>query len=270
MCDGLQSHEFNGGACFKSTDGEMFFGGINGFNSFFPEDISDNTYIPPIVITSITTYSNNVKSEKRIWGVNELNLSYNESFIYIEFAALNYNNSEKNQYAYMIEGVNEDWIHLGNRHNITITNLSPGNYVFKVKGSNNDGIWNEEGISIKINVQPPFWQTWWFKTFIVILVLGLAFLWYRTRIKYLSLKYEAEAAMNSFFEKNKISNREQEIIRLIIKGKSNKDIEEELYISHHTVKNHIYNIYQKLGINSSRQLINLISNSTRSKSKTKQ
>ncbi len=179
----------------------------------------------------------------------------------LEFAGLDYTNHQKSQYMYMIEGLHEDWIYLGHKNEINFSDLEPGEYIFRVKSVNSvkrDGIGNEEGISLKIIVPLPFWQTWWFRMSIVLLLAILLFIWYRTRMKNLSLRLKTKTEMNRIFEEYNISCREREILQLILKGKTNKDIENALFISIRTVKNHVYNIYQKFGVKTRLELIHLI------------
>lgn len=193
--DGLQSQEFNGGSYFKSSAGEMFFGGINGFNAFYPEKIKNNQHVPPIVITSFQKLNKEMSFEKPIWEVKTLELSYKDYVFSIEFAALDFTAPEMNSYAYKMEGLDEDWIYTDvEKRFANYTTLSPGKYVFRVKGSNNDGIWNEEGTSIKIIITPPFWKTWWFTLLIIFVVLSLIFLWYRLSLKTVRMRTELQAA----------------------------------------------------------------------------
>ena len=176
--DGLQSNEFNMSAYYKSSSGEMFFGGINGFNAFYPDDVKDNPYIPPIVITDFQLFNETVAVggdsplRKPIAETKEIELSYKDDFFTFEFAALHYSSPEKNQYAYMMEGLDTDWNYVGTRRFAGYTSVPPGKYTFRVKGSNSDGVWNEEGVSIRIIITPPFWQTWWFRILVTLLVVG--------------------------------------------------------------------------------------------------
>jgi ligand-binding sensor domain-containing protein/signal transduction histidine kinase len=165
--DGLQANEFNPGAYCLRQNGEMFFGCVNGMNSFFPDSVKDNTYMPPIVITAFSIFDtpNLFKLNRAIFNEEPIRLSYRENFLTIEFAALDYTNPRKNRYTYMLEGVNEGWIDCGTRRFASFTNLAPGEYTFRVKGSNNDGVWNHKGTSIQIGITPPFWKTWWFYLF---------------------------------------------------------------------------------------------------------
>ena len=169
--DGLQSNEFNSIAYFKSADGTMYVGGINGFNLFRPEDIKPNPVAPQVVVTRFDVF--NESQHVDLTGRTPIELSYQQDVISFEFSAFDFQAPQKNQYAYKLEGFDDDWIQSGNRRYVTYTNLPGGNYVFRVKASNSDGVWNENGISIPVTITPPFWQTWWF---IGSLVVGLGML----------------------------------------------------------------------------------------------
>ncbi len=170
VSDGLQDNEFNVGAHSTGVNGEMFFGGIRGFNAFFPEQIKANTFIPPIVITEIKILNETYQTS--ISEPIEIELSYKENFLSFDFAALDYTAPSLNQYAYMMEGLDQDWVDAGARHHADYPNLRYGDYVFRVKGSNNDGIWNEEGLAINITIKPPVWATWWFRAILALVVIG--------------------------------------------------------------------------------------------------
>ncbi|MFC1848917.1 two-component regulator propeller domain-containing protein [candidate division CSSED10-310 bacterium] len=164
--DGLQSYVFSEVAFFKSKSGQMFFGGINGLNAFYPEQVQNNTDIPPIALTQFkilnkTTPNSDAPLEKSITHTDELLLSHTDKVISFDFVALDFSNPEKNQYAYKMEGFDDHWLNVGSKHSATYTNLAPGKYTFRVKGSNNDGFWNEEGTAISIIITPPPWNTWW-------------------------------------------------------------------------------------------------------------
>ena len=261
VADGLQDREFNGGSYFMSRRGEMFFGGISGFNAFFPSRIQANTFIPPVVIESFQKFNKDVDLGRPVYELKEIRLSHRDTFFSFEFAALDFTAPEKNKYAYRMEGLNEEWIATGSEKRFAhFTTVPPGSYIFRVKGSNSDGVWNEAGASLKIVIAPPFWQTWWFR---VPVFLGLLFLfvaWNRSRMKRMAARIRTEAAMEQFLDRHDISAREKEIIRLLLLGKSNREIEEKLFISMGTVKNHIYSIYQKIGVKNRSQLITLFQN----------
>ncbi len=172
VSDGLQSKEFLFGSYFKAKDGRMFFGGAKGFNEFHPDSVRDDPFIPPIVITGLRKFN---KPVPQPWGLDhptEWQLSYRDNFFSIEFAALSYSLSSQNEYAYKLEGFDQDWIYNGTKHEATYTNLDAGEYVFRVKGSNHDGVWNEEGTSIRIMITPPPWKTWWAYSLYGIMALG--------------------------------------------------------------------------------------------------
>ncbi|MBZ0201024.1 MAG: hypothetical protein K8H86_14225, partial [Ignavibacteriaceae bacterium] len=170
--DGLQNNEFNQNSYFKNSKGEMYFGGIGGFNFFDPDNIVDNSYAPPIIITDFKLFNRSVdvysdltvdeySLEKSIFATRDIKLLYDHKVFSFEFSALNYIAPKKNEYAYMMEGFDKDWIYADRERSITYTNLEPGNYIFRVKGSNNNGVWNEAGTFINITIEPPWWKTWW-------------------------------------------------------------------------------------------------------------
>lgn len=178
VLDGLQSNEFNTGAYFKSKSGELFFGGIQGLNYFYPEEIRDNPYQPRIVLTGLKTNDKEISFKSSpdlldaaVSMAEEVTLSYEDDVITFSFAALDYASPEKNQYAYKLDGYNDDWISSGNLGSATYTNLPSGEYTFRVKGSNNDGVWNEDGLALAVIVSPPFWRTTW-----AYFIYGLLFL----------------------------------------------------------------------------------------------
>lgn len=186
--DGLQSNQFNRWAFLKLSTGEFVFGGVNGFNLFDPADIKYNASIPPVYITDFKLFNKPVKiGEDQILKSNivlthELTLNYYENFFSFEFAALNYRLPEKNRYRYIMEGLQSEWIDAGFERRVSFTSLSPGKYTFKVVASNNDGIWNKKGMSLKITITPPFWQTWWFRTLVVLLIIGGLCFFYWIRV----------------------------------------------------------------------------------------
>ncbi len=173
VSDGLQGTEFNPGACFKSSTGEMFFGGDDGFNFFYPEHIKDNTYQPPIKITAFRKFDKIQYFGEAIYRIPEIRLSYKDTFFSFEFAALDYTISQKNQYAYKLEGFDQEWVYCGTRRYASYTNLNGGKYTFRVKGANSDGVWNEEGTFLTILITPPWWKTWWAYTVYIILLVSL-------------------------------------------------------------------------------------------------
>ncbi len=168
--DGLQGREFNRFAAFKTSSGELIFGGSNGFNLFRPQDINDKSLQPPVILTGFTLFNKEIKVgevvnkhtilQTSISGTREITLKHNENDFSLEFAALDFTNTAETYYAYMLEGFNKDWIMVnGKSRSATYTNLDPGEYTFHVKASNGDGNWNEKNIRLKISILPPFWKT---------------------------------------------------------------------------------------------------------------
>jgi len=185
----LQGSEFIFGSGFASSSGEIYFGGINGFNAFNTKTIAENRNVPAVVITGFQLFNKaviagdkNSPLAKHIIETKELVLSYKQSVFTFEFAALNFTTPDRNQYAYMLEGFDEGWNYVGDQRRATYTNLNPGEYIFRVKASNNDGVWNEEGTSINIIITPPFYKTWWFILLIVAGVISASVVLYRRKV----------------------------------------------------------------------------------------
>jgi len=200
---GLQSYEFNACAYYKGpATGEMYFGGVNGLNSFCPEKAQINRTIPPIVLTSFKIFDEEIHTA--LSTGTEIDLSYDDNFFSFEFSALDYTDQKKNQYAYKLEGLNENWVNCGSRRYVSYTNLDPGDYIFRVKGSNSDGIWNDEGTYIKIKIHPPYWKTWWFYTVTLVLIIGSAILFYN---------YQLRVNIKRSLEVERIRNSENERVR---------------------------------------------------------
>lgn len=193
--DGLQGDQFNFKSGHKTRDGKIYFGGTNGFNAFYPEELRDNKYVPPVAITNIQIFNKDVPIapngsplKQSITFTDEITLSHNQSFLNFEFVALSFCAPEKNQYAYKLEGFDKHWITAGNDHKISYTNLPPGHYTLFIKGSNNDGVWNNEGVKLRIRVLPPFWASVWAYLFYIIAIAVLTYY----VLKYFRTKREKE------------------------------------------------------------------------------
>lgn len=218
--DGLQSNEFSELTALKTNEGLMLFGGVNGFNAFYPEDIISNKINAETVLTNFSIFNKPVGIGERINGrvildksinsVDEVELKYSENSFSFEFAALHYAASRKNKYAYKLEGFDKDWIYTtsNNRH-ATYTNLEPGTYTLKVKASNNDNIWDETPVELRINVIPPWWRTNIAKIFYFLLTIGLLLAFRRYTIISSSKKHQLEL---EHFEKDK--NEEMHRLKL--------------------------------------------------------
>jgi signal transduction histidine kinase/ligand-binding sensor domain-containing protein len=190
--DGLQDNEFSEDAYFRNEKtGEMFFGGVKGFNSFYPDSIEDNKYLPKVVFTDLQISNQSVHINEPVNGriilskpislTNQITLAYDSKNIAIEFAALHYSNPLGNQYSHRLMKFDKDWILTDANNRIaSYTNLVPGTYIFEVKASNSDGLWNPIPTELKIVILPPWWGTWWFRslliTFIVFFIYGLIYL----------------------------------------------------------------------------------------------
>ncbi|MEO6287672.1 MAG: two-component regulator propeller domain-containing protein [Dyadobacter sp.] len=187
--DGLQGTSFNRMSFYKNAAGTMYFGGQNGLNVFHPDSIRYNSFVPPVFITDFQIFNRSVSAQdtdspikKHIIEAKDIFVTYKDLMLSFEFTALNYTLTRKNKYAYKLEGFDQDWIYPGTTRRATYTNLDPGDYVFHVKASNNDGVWNETGTSIRLHIVPPFWKTWWFRVLGVLVVLAVIFGLYQARM----------------------------------------------------------------------------------------
>lgn len=157
--DGLQDQEFNFGAYYRSVDGTMYFGGIGGFNAFVPERFVESSRPPALVITSFKVLEEEYPGEAA--ALREVELGHHENFFSLDLAALTLSRAEQNRYRYRLEALDEDWIDAGQRRYVSYTSVPPGEYVFRARAANADGVWNDEGIAVKIRVLSPPWRTWW-------------------------------------------------------------------------------------------------------------
>ena len=174
--DGLQGRDFSAGsrnrpARFRGKDGILYFGGSNGFNFFHPSQVKANSDVASVVITQFKLFDSLVKGANER---NEIILQHNENYFSFEFSSLSFHNPAKNQYAYKLEGVDKDWVYSGSRRYTSYTDIAPGTYTFKVKATNSDGIWNEEGVSFKVIIRPPWWRTWWAYIIYGLLIIAAA------------------------------------------------------------------------------------------------
>jgi len=191
IADGLQSHEFKDHAACKSSSGALYFGGINGFNEFFPARIVTNNFEPALVLTSFQIFNKEVKVsdgnesplKQTINETEEIFIPYSSSVISFEFASLNYTLLDKKQYAYYLEGFDKTWNIIGTERKITYTRLDPGNYTLKIRGFDNSGKWSNKIKTLKITVVPPFWLTAWFRITVISLAISLIFVFSNIRTK---------------------------------------------------------------------------------------
>ncbi len=189
--DGLQGNDFNLGSYFKGSAGRLYFGGPNGFNEFNPDSLTENIFVPPVRFTTLKILDNDYDFSK-IASDSTITLAYNQNSISFEFSALDYTSPMQNEYSCFMEGLETNWQNAGNRRYANYANLAPGTYIFRVRGSNNDLVWNNHGASLKIVILPPYWATWWFRTLAVIVVVMSTYLTYRQRINVLERKHAVQ------------------------------------------------------------------------------
>lgn len=190
--DGLQGDEFKPHSAYKAPDGTLYFGGLNGFNSFRPEQIIKPHGFAPLVITNLEIFNKVVhisnhndagSLQEDIADTRSVNLSYKQSVVTFNFAALDYSSRGLNEYAYILEGFDKNWNDVGSRNSATYTNIPPGNYVFKLKYRNNGGDWSPETTGLQLTIIPPFWLTWWFKILAVVLIVATLYTLFKLRIR---------------------------------------------------------------------------------------
>lgn len=187
--NGIQSREFNPSSSLRDREGNIYFGGVNGFNRFHPRDVQTDSTVAPVVLTDLHLFNKSVAVgedsplQKQISQTSRLTLGHDASVITFEYAALDFSAQKGNQFAYMMEGFDEDWNYVEDIRRATYTNLSPGEYTFRVKAANRDGVWNEEGVSIAVVIRPPFWQTAWFIVLVLLAIAGTAYLVYWLRVR---------------------------------------------------------------------------------------
>ncbi|HTP14116.1 MAG TPA: two-component regulator propeller domain-containing protein [Bacteroidota bacterium] len=215
--DGLQSNEFNQGAAFRARDGAMYFGGILGFNRFYPDSILDNPHIPAIVISDVRVFNKRIvpspterRLDRAISYAHEFRVPYSDNVLTFEFTALEFTSPTQNLYSYKMDGFDETWSVAGQRRDATYTNLDPGEYTFRVRASNNDGVWNMEGTSISLVVLPPWWMTWWFRGGAILVFLSIGPIVYYRRVTALKKQY----ALQREFSRRLIETQETERKRI--------------------------------------------------------
>ncbi|MDH4197684.1 MAG: LuxR C-terminal-related transcriptional regulator, partial [Candidatus Aminicenantes bacterium] len=263
--DGVQGRQFSPRACVRGPDGTMFFGGVNGYNAFRPGEMRDDPFVPPVVWTAFLRNGQNVDIGSPDTRPRSLKLSSRSDVYAFEFAALCFVDPSLNRFAFRLEPRDRDWIPLGTSNTVTLSGLKPGDYRLRVKGSNPDGVWNENGLEVGLQLVRPFWRTPWFIVIVLVFVASGAAtvlrMWLKLRSAFMVVGERADSVIESYG----LTAREQEILRLVLQGATNKDIERKLFVSASTVRNHIYNIYRKLGVRNRLELVNLIGKDARKK-----
>lgn len=227
--DGLLDGSYFIGSAHRSSDGTLNFGGLYGFTSFNPKTIQDNPYAPVVLITDFSILNQSIRNAAHrpelgitgaIENTREIKLTHNDSVFSLEFAALHYADPQRNRYAYQLLGFDRDWVETdASKRFATYTNLDPGRYVFKVKASNKDGVWNNDAATLTIIIHPPFWKTWWFRTLMSVLALSLIYATFRIRIRTLllqkqNLAQEIESRTSELLLKNSQIERQKENVEL--------------------------------------------------------
>ena len=193
VADGLQSKEFNAGAFYKSSTGEIFFGGVNGLNAFFPENVQRNLYLPPVVFTALSQGGTDLDTTRLEEGMEQVTLRWPDNSFEFQVAALSFCQPERNQYAYTLDGLDREWLYTGTQRTGRYTNLPGKTYTLRVKGSNNNGVWNNDAATLSVKVIPPFWATWWFRLLAVLTLLAGGLAVYRVRVRSIEARSKALA-----------------------------------------------------------------------------
>jgi len=190
--NGLQADEFKQNSALRSSDGALYFGGVNGFNKFFPDQVIESNYDPKLVFTRFELFNREVVPsntpgedsplKEDISEAKSINLKYNQSVLSFQYAALDFDSPEKKKYAYILDGFDKDWNYVGDKNTAVYTNLPPGSYVFRVKSQNGEGKWSPGVLSLNVTVVPPFWLTWWFRILSAVFIIGSIYGVYRFRV----------------------------------------------------------------------------------------
>lgn len=263
--DGVQADAFSPGVCLKDAEGRLVFGGVNGFNVFRPSEVRGNPFVPPLAWTAFTKNGQETGLDFELVRMRSLRLSSGSDVYGFEFAALCFANPASNRYAYKLEPRDREWRDAGSDRTITLSRLKPGAYRLLARGASPDGVWSRDELAIELKVVAPFWKTDWF------LALALAFaaagvglvarMWMKLRSAVMVVGDRADGIVDGY----DLTPREKEILRLILQGGRNKDIAAKLFVSGSTVRNHVSNIYQKLGVGSRLELIHKIGKDARDK-----
>lgn len=205
LADEIHQNELNQGAILRSKDGRLYFGGLDGISAFYPQQVKLNSYIPPVVLTQVLSENRPLLFDEPIHQLKEVTFDHNDYLVSFDFASLDYSIPKKNQYQYKLEGFDNEWIKGGTLNRATFTNLPSGSYVLKVKGSNNDGVWSDESINLKVNVQPAPWLSWWAYSLYGIVFCIIIILMIRSQAKRLANQEMFQAQVSDkVFEKTEL------------------------------------------------------------------
>lgn len=180
--DGLHNNVLLSGAAFSNREGRFYFGGINGVTAFHPDSLQRSPYKPPVLITGFQVFGKTFPLAQSVLQIPHISLAYDQNSFSFDFVALDYSLPEKNQYSYRLDGIDPEWLFVGTRRYASYSHLPHGEYTFRVIGTNSDGIWNFEGTSIRITIEPPFWGTWWFRIAALLALVGMGAALYNYRV----------------------------------------------------------------------------------------
>lgn len=215
---GVQSREFNPLAFYKDSQGYMYFGGINGFNRFHPDSVSIQTDVPPVVLTDFKIFNRSVAIgeesplQKHISRAETITIPHRSSVITFDFVTLNFNSEKRDRFAYILEGFDSEWNYVEQQRSATYTNLNPGEYTFRVRAANSDGVWGEADASVALIITPPFWRTTWFSLLVGLLLAGIITFTWQSRVRSITeqnrrLEEEVKKQTSRLFDKNKELNQ---------------------------------------------------------------
>jgi methyl-accepting chemotaxis protein/ligand-binding sensor domain-containing protein len=208
ISDGIANNEFNKGAYVRLQSGEILLGGVSGITLFNPQDIRNNPDVPNVVLTNIKKYHKRASLDSSIAYAHTITIPESDNFITFEFSALNFISPEKNQYAYKLDGFDKEWNYCGTNRYAVYTNVNGGTYTFRVKASNNDGIWNETGTNIQFTIIPKFYNAWWFRILLGVIIIFLVIFLYQRKIKSINrlqlLLHEQAEATNQIQQHQKL------------------------------------------------------------------
>jgi signal transduction histidine kinase/DNA-binding response OmpR family regulator/streptogramin lyase len=196
--DGIQGDEFKPHSALKTKDGKMYFGGVNGFNTFYPEQLLKPINFSPLVITSFQVFNKPLHIAKNnsdpsplkqeISETKAITLSYKQSVIALSYAALDFGSTDRKQYAFKLENFDNEWNYVGRKNTASYTNLPPGEYLFHIKYKNSAGLWSPVTAALKITIIPPFWSTWWFRLLAMLCLTGIVSAIFKNRVRTIKLR----------------------------------------------------------------------------------
>ncbi len=247
--DGLQGNEFNAAAFYKTKAGELLFGGSNGFNIFTPSSVKKRQDIPKIYISGLQLFNQPITPndasgilKRDISQTDTLVLAYNQDVVNFEFQALTYRHPERVNFAYFLEGFEEEWNNVGNDPHATYTNLNPGDYTLRIKSTNSDGVWVNNETQLYIKVTPPYWKTWWFRTLIITAGVLFIYLLYSLRIRNLK-RYQTRLEQQIDQRTSELQLKHQKLIDAADKlTERNEEIQRFAFAVSHDLKSPLNSI----------------------------